>query len=114
MKLPQLSLRDLFWLVLVCGLAVSPWIERGRPKREADMWEKHAKYWRGCAEALARNILTVDPTWSTIFDGIPPTPQVAHEPAKVFHADAPPNITEAELMEMELDSGGLAHSRKPK
>lgn len=101
MKLPQLSLRDLFWLVLVCGLAVALWVERGRPKREAEMWEKHAKYWRNAAEALARNILTVDPTWSTCFDGIPPTPQLAHEPAKVFVHGAPPNITEAELMKLD-------------
>ena len=28
MKLPQLSLRDLFWLVLVCALAVGWWVNR--------------------------------------------------------------------------------------
>lgn len=28
MKLPQLSLRELFWLVLVCGLAVGWWVDR--------------------------------------------------------------------------------------
>ena len=28
MKLPQLTLRDLFWLVLVCALAVGWWIDR--------------------------------------------------------------------------------------
>jgi hypothetical protein len=104
MKLPKLHIRDLFWLVLVSGLAVALWIELGRPRRVAEMWEKHAKYWRGNAEALAKDILTADPTWSTIFDGIPPTPQIAHEPAKVFRADAPLNITEAELFEMERDS----------
>jgi hypothetical protein len=28
MKLPQLSLRELFWIVLVCALAVGWWVER--------------------------------------------------------------------------------------
>jgi hypothetical protein len=28
MKLPQVSLRDLFWLVIVCGLAVG-WVTEG-------------------------------------------------------------------------------------
>ena len=28
MKLPQLSLRDLFWLVLVCALAVGWWVDK--------------------------------------------------------------------------------------
>jgi len=28
MKLPQLYIRDLFWLVLVCALAVGWWVER--------------------------------------------------------------------------------------
>ena len=101
MKLPQLSLRDLFWLVALAAMGCGWWVERSRPKREAEMWEKHAKYWRGNAEALARDILTVDPTWSTTFDGIPPTTLIAHEPAKVFVAGAPPNITEAELMKLD-------------
>lgn len=101
MKLPQVSLRELFLLVVIAAMGCGWWVERGRPKREADMWEKHARYWRGNAEALARDILTVDPTWSTTFDGIPPTPSVAHEPAMVFVAGTPPNITEAELMEMK-------------
>jgi hypothetical protein len=30
MKLPQLYLRDLFWLVLVCALAVGWWVDRSR------------------------------------------------------------------------------------
>jgi len=28
MKLPQLHLRDLFWLVLVCALAAGWWVDR--------------------------------------------------------------------------------------
>src|SRR5688572_5142221 len=93
MTLPKLYIRDLFWLVLACALGVALWIERGKPKREAEMWETHAKYWRANAEVMATDILTIDPTWSTLFDGIPPTPKVAHEPAKAFVAGAPPNIT---------------------
>jgi hypothetical protein len=30
MKLPQLSLRDLFWLVLVCAMGLGWWIDRTR------------------------------------------------------------------------------------
>ena len=33
MKLPQLSLRDLFWLLLVCALAVGWCVERGRVRQ---------------------------------------------------------------------------------
>jgi len=29
MKLPQLTLRDLFWLVLVLGMALGWWLDRG-------------------------------------------------------------------------------------
>src|SRR4051794_9982059 len=52
MKLPQLSLRDLFWLVLVCALMAGWWRERARAntadvsqleqKRVADLWRDHA------------------------------------------------------------------------
>lgn len=37
MKLPQLSLRDLFWLVLVCALALAWWIERRAHVRDVEM-----------------------------------------------------------------------------
>jgi hypothetical protein len=30
MRFPQLHLRDLFWLVLVCALALGWWLERSR------------------------------------------------------------------------------------
>mgnify|MGYP001049340994 CR=1 FL=1 len=36
MKLPQLHLRDLFWLVLVSALAVGWWVERTRLLAEID------------------------------------------------------------------------------
>lgn len=39
MKLPQLSLRDLFWLVLVCALGVAWWIEHRQRVAEA---QEHA------------------------------------------------------------------------
>jgi hypothetical protein len=73
MKLPQLSLRDLFWLVLVCGLLVALWIERSRPKREADLWKENAAYWRGNAEVLA-DTLRGSFEYEVVFDGVPPTP----------------------------------------
>lgn len=34
MKLPQFNLRDLFWLVLVCALAVGWWADRSRLGRK--------------------------------------------------------------------------------
>jgi hypothetical protein len=30
MKFPQLSLRDLFWLVLVCAMGCAWWVDRSR------------------------------------------------------------------------------------
>lgn len=43
MKLPQLSLRELFWLVLVCALALGWWLERRKAldidrRREESEW----------------------------------------------------------------------------
>jgi hypothetical protein len=38
MKLPQLTLRDLFWLVLVCALALGWWLEH-RHARDAETIE---------------------------------------------------------------------------
>jgi hypothetical protein len=35
MKLPKLHLRDLFWLVLVCALAVGWWVEHRARSQEA-------------------------------------------------------------------------------
>jgi hypothetical protein len=40
MKLPQLSLRDLFWLVLVCAMAVGWWVEKDRLSRRIAELEK--------------------------------------------------------------------------
>ena len=39
MKLPQLTLRDWFWLVLVCALAVGWWLEHRRHTRDAETME---------------------------------------------------------------------------
>lgn len=35
MKLPQLSLRDLFWLVLVAAMGCGWWVDRTRLKTDA-------------------------------------------------------------------------------
>ena len=49
MKLPQIHLRDLFWLLLVCALAAGWWREWRRPR--ADYWQGLAE---GCIDALER------------------------------------------------------------
>ena len=36
MKHPQLSLRDLFWLVLVCALVLGWWLDRNQQTRERE------------------------------------------------------------------------------
>jgi len=36
MKLPQLSLRDLFWLVLVVGICLGWWIDQDRIRRQGE------------------------------------------------------------------------------
>jgi len=40
MKLPRFTLRDLFWLVLVCALAVGWWVERSRLTAQIDGLDK--------------------------------------------------------------------------
>jgi len=41
MKLPQLYLRDLFWLVLVCGILCAWWLDQARVKEiEAELTER--------------------------------------------------------------------------
>ena len=40
MKLPQLSLRDLFWLVLVAACLSGWWVERSRLRAEIDSLRK--------------------------------------------------------------------------
>lgn len=37
MKLPQLSLRDLFWLVLVCALAVGWWVRESEIAKKSEL-----------------------------------------------------------------------------
>jgi hypothetical protein len=45
MKLPQLSLRDLFWLVLVCALAVGWCLERRRAEKLQKFWDQWQPYY---------------------------------------------------------------------
>jgi len=45
MKLPQLTLRDLFWLVLVCALAVGWWVERQRAEKLQKFWDQWQPYY---------------------------------------------------------------------
>jgi len=51
MKLPQLTLRDLFWLVLVIGLALGWWLDHRAASQEA--WKEEALLWQEQAEDLA-------------------------------------------------------------
>jgi hypothetical protein len=57
MKLPQLSLRDLFWLVLVCALAVGWGLDRVRisqKERALDEQTEHVMRWK---KALAEELV---------------------------------------------------------
>ena len=46
MKLPQLHLRDLFWLVLVCGLVLGWWLERSSLIAENEGFrERYLRLW---------------------------------------------------------------------
>ena len=53
MKLPQLTLRDLFWLVLVAAMGCGWWVERNRPIPEpqsplpAGRYQIHSPYPHG-------------------------------------------------------------------
>src|SRR5688572_29382011 len=42
MKLPQLSLRELFWLVLVCGLVLGWWLDHRRLTASENLWQRRA------------------------------------------------------------------------
>jgi hypothetical protein len=55
MKLPQLSLRELFWLVLVCALACAWWLSHRalvQSRRDAARFEKNASEYERIAEKL--------------------------------------------------------------
>jgi hypothetical protein len=45
MKLPQLSLRDLFWLLLVCALALGWWLEHTRFSKTMKQAEERLASW---------------------------------------------------------------------
>lgn len=51
MKLPKLSLRDLFWLMLVCALAVGWWVDRSQLATPIDL---ESEYIRGASDESAR------------------------------------------------------------
>ena len=53
MKLPKLSLRDLFWLVLVCALAVGWWVERARATELREVAAQAERYKRGMVALVA-------------------------------------------------------------
>jgi hypothetical protein len=42
---PQLTLRDLFWLVLVCGLALGWWVDHRAASIEHERLTEDLKWW---------------------------------------------------------------------
>jgi hypothetical protein len=59
----QLIIRDLFWLVLVCALAVGWWVER-RPNLERE------HYWQTEVNAIAEELNKhIGKNWCTDVDG---------------------------------------------
>jgi hypothetical protein len=46
MRLPRFSLRDLFWLVLVCAMGCAWWMESAYWKSQADLWSQSALRWK--------------------------------------------------------------------
>jgi hypothetical protein len=62
MKLPQLALRDLFWLVLVCALALGWWLERDSLRSQLKTVQEEAAKWKGDAERFAKFLRTLPPT----------------------------------------------------
>jgi hypothetical protein len=62
MKLPQCSLRDLFWLVLVCALGIGWWLERASLRTELNDVQAEAARWKSDAERSAQYLLSLPPT----------------------------------------------------
>ena len=62
MKLPQLSLRELFWLVLVCALALGWWLERASLRTQLNDVQHEAAKWKSDAERCAQYLLSLPPT----------------------------------------------------
>jgi hypothetical protein len=62
MKLPQLILRDLFWLVLVCALAVGWWVEHSSLRAQLKGVQSEAAKWKSDAERCGKYLLSLPPT----------------------------------------------------
>ena len=52
MRLPQLSLRDLFWLMLVVGIGLGWWIDQDRIRREREAFADERETFRRAAQRL--------------------------------------------------------------
>ena len=53
MKLPQLHLRDLFWLVLVAAVSCAWWVEHVRLTKRLDQLENQQFDWRFAQETFS-------------------------------------------------------------
>lgn len=54
MKLPQLTLRDLFWLVLVCAILCGWWLSRSQLLAEIERLRFQTEVYRSQLEVVAR------------------------------------------------------------
>jgi hypothetical protein len=61
MKLPQLSLRELFWLVLVCALALGWWIDRSQLVNKYWGQWRDSRVWQARAESVGTVLCELEP-----------------------------------------------------
>ena len=62
MKLPQFSLRELFWLVLVCAMAIGWWLERSLLRAQLKDVQSEAAKWKNDAGRYAKHLLSLPPS----------------------------------------------------
>jgi hypothetical protein len=84
MKLPQLTLRDLFWLVLVCALAVGWWNEHSQMDRRAKVIADWHEELEGYAKNWERNWQELNAERARV--GLPPVKRKPTPPKEGFVA----------------------------
>ena len=72
MKFPQLTLRDLFWLVLVCAMALGWWLERAALHHQLKDIQTEAAKWKDYAERCGKYLLSLPPTGSNLDSSLIP------------------------------------------
>src|SRR5438045_1602298 len=69
MKLPHLSLRDLFWLVLVAGMGFAVWLSwrrEGLSRERAIFMEREAGFWKAMHETQAEATEAIELHWRQV------------------------------------------------